>query len=86
MERAEIVQAVNTSMSEGFEIPLENLTPQAHLFDDLKLDSLDAVDMMVHLEERLNIKVDAERFREVRHLGDVYNLITDIVTESKTSH
>ncbi len=78
MTRGEIVAKVNALMHEGFEIPMEKLKPEATLFDELKLDSLDAVDMLVHLEEKLQIKVDAERLQAVRTMEDVYTLVADL--------
>ncbi len=75
MNRESIVTAVNESLVDGFEIPPEKLTPNATLFEDLELDSLDAVDMMVYLEEKLSIKVDANEFKDVRSLEQVYDLV-----------
>ena len=71
-------EQINTVFQEGFEIPLASLTPEAHLFTDLKLDSLDAIDLLVHLEEKLGVKVDSERFQNVRTLGDVYNMVDEL--------
>lgn len=71
-------------MIEGFEIPAEQLKPEAHLFTDLGLDSLDAVDMVVYLEEKIKLKVDAERMTQVRTLGDVYKLVEDLLAEKNT--
>jgi len=76
-----IVEQVNKLMIEGFEIPAEKLKPEAHLFTDLGLDSLDAVDMVVHLEEKIKLKVDAERMSQVRTLADVYKLVEDLHAE-----
>lgn len=70
-------------MIEGFEIPADKLKPEAHLFTDLGLDSLDAVDMVVHLEEKIKLKVDAERMAQVRTLGDVYKLVEDLYAEKE---
>ena len=77
-----IKQQVNALLHEVFEIPLEKLTASAALYQDLSLDSLDAVDMMVHLEDKLGFKVEAERFRNVRSLGDVYQVVADLMSES----
>jgi len=78
MNREEIVQRVNQTLHDGFEIPTDQLKPEATLFGDLQLDSLDAIDMLVHLEEKLSIKVESELFKEVRTLNDVYNLVENI--------
>ncbi len=76
-----IIEQVNKLMTEGFEIPADKLKPEAHLFTELGLDSLDAVDMVVHLEEKIKLKVDAERMSQVRTLGDVYKLVEDLYAE-----
>ena len=69
---AEIVAQVNKVLHEGLEIPMAKLRPEATLFDDLGLDSLDSIDMLVYLEENFGVKVDAEIFKEVRTVGDIY--------------
>jgi acyl carrier protein len=79
MIREEIIGKINAVMSEGFEIPSEKLLPQAELKGDLGLDSLDAVDMLVMLEENMGTKVEGERLLQVKTLGDVYNLVIEQV-------
>lgn len=85
MDQSEIVRRVNATLREGFEIPAEKLRPESTLFEDLGLDSLDAIDMLVYLEENLSVRVQGEVFKEVRTLGDVYRLVGDLAnsTENK---
>ena len=78
MNHSEIVLKVNELMAHGFEIPSEKLVPSATLFEELGLDSLDAVDMLVHLEEKLKIKVDAEKLTSVRTMQDIYDLVASL--------
>lgn len=78
----EIKEKVNALFTKGFEIPEEKLTPTASLYEDLGLDSLDAVDMLVHLEEAFAIKVDGERLMEVRTLQNVYDLVAEVALKS----
>lgn len=85
MNNQEIVVRVNALMQKGFEIPEEKLLPNATLFEELGLDSLDAVDMLVHLEENLGIKVDGERLLTVRTLQDVYNLVGELASKSNSA-
>ena len=83
MASQEIIDQVNKLMIEGFELPTEKLVPEANLFTDLGLDSLDAVDMVVYLEEKIKLKVDAERMTQVKTLGDVYKLVEDLIEDKK---
>jgi acyl carrier protein len=73
----EVIQQVNNLMKSGFEIPEEKLVPTATLIGDLGLDSLDAVDMLVYIEETLGVKVEGERLASVKTLQDVYVLAAE---------
>lgn len=72
-----LINQVNDLMVSGFELDREKLVPSARLKEDLSLDSLDAVDMLVHIEEQLDLKVDGEKIRALRTLSDVYSLAAD---------
>ena len=85
MNKEQVISQVNQIMSSGFEIPMEKLTPNAVLKTDLGLDSLDAVDMLVMLEEKLGTKVDGERLMQIQTMGDVYKLILDHVEANNNS-
>ena len=82
MTREEIIQQVNDVFVDQFEIEETRLTPEARLFDDLGLDSLDIVDLMMGLQQKLGVKLhDNQELREVRTLHDVYALVAKIVAE-----
>jgi acyl carrier protein len=83
MNRENVITQVNEVMSRGFEIPSEKLKPEAVLRTDLGLDSLDAVDMLVLLEEKLGTKVEGEKLMQIQTLDDVYNLIFEHVSTVK---
>jgi len=64
-------------MAEEFELEPELLQPDATLYEDLGLDSLDAVDMVVALEKAFGMKMtDEEAVRAVRTLGDLFELVS----------
>jgi len=63
-------------MAEEFELEPESLQPDATLYEDLGLDSLDAVDMVVALEKAFGMKMtDEEAIRAVRTMGDLFELV-----------
>jgi acyl carrier protein len=86
MTGEEIFQRIQSIFIEEFELEPEQLVPGATLFDDLGLDSLDAVDMVVALEKEFGVKVkDEESIRAVRTLDDLHRLLLAIhvqMTES----
>ena len=55
MEKEDVIEKINHTFIENFEIEPEKLTKETKLFEDLELDSLDAVDMIVHMEQNLGI-------------------------------
>ena len=76
MTEQEIIDLINTSLAEEFELDLEDLNPEALLFDDLELDSLDIVDLVVVLESAFQFKIrEEESIREIRTLGDIHRFV-----------
>lgn len=82
MNRETLINEVNQVMIEGFELSPDQLNPDARIVDDLELDSLDAIDMLVYLEDKIKIKVDAETFRNVKTLNDVYDVVENVLKDS----
>ena len=72
----QVRRRVTQIMAEEFELESELLQPDATLYEDLGLDSLDAVDMVVALEKAFGMKMtDEEAVRAVRTLGDLFELV-----------
>jgi len=54
-----------------FEIDEQDIQPEAHLYEDLELDSIDAVDLVIKLQEITGQKIKPEQFKDVRTVDDV---------------
>jgi acyl carrier protein len=73
MTDTEVITLVNDRIAEEFELAPEAMRPEATLFVDLGLDSLDIVDLVVVLESTFHLKIrDDKALREIRTLGDVH--------------
>jgi acyl carrier protein len=84
MTDAEVIDAVNEVFADSFEIPRERLTPEAQIFTDLGLDSLDVVDLVAAIQKRFGVQVrDDERVRSIRSMQDLYNYLILIRGEQK---
>ena len=77
MQRAEIVEKVNEFLIDEFEIEENALGPDAHLIDDLGIESLDFVDIVVTIEKEFGFKVKREEITKVRTLSDLYTYIEE---------
>lgn len=79
MTEQEIIEKTNAVFEESFEIERERLVPDAHIFTDLGLDSLDIVDLIVALQNSFGVKIRTdEKVREIRTLADVYRFIASV--------
>ena len=73
--RAEIYQHIVTVMSDLFEIEPEKLREDAELYDELDIDSIDAVDLIVELKNFTGKKIAPEDFKAVRTVGDIIDAV-----------
>ena len=54
------------------------VTDDADLFEDLGLDSMQTLEVVLEMEQRLKLAVPEERLREIRSLGDALRLAKDL--------
>jgi len=57
------------------EIPPESVTMQSKLYEDLDIDSIDAIDLVVRFQTLIKQKIPPEEFKAVRTVEDVVNCI-----------
>ena len=74
----EIFEKLKTILTDDFEIAPEKLTLDANLFEDLELDSIDAVDLAVKLQEFTEKKISPENFKQIRTVNDVVLAIEEL--------
>jgi len=75
MERKEIIEKVNHFLIEDIELEEDVIKPEAHLVNDLAIDSLDIVDIIVLIEDNFGIKIKGEELAGVTTLGAFYDYI-----------
>jgi acyl carrier protein len=84
MTDSEVIEAVNDVFANSFEIPREQIKPEAQIFADLGLDSLDVVDLVAAIQKRFGIQVrDDERIRSIRSMQDLYTYLIMVKAEQK---
>lgn len=81
MNKRDIYQEVATLLTTLFEIDPDEIRPDARLYEDLELDSIDAVDMVVHLQKRTGRKIKPEAFRAVRTVQDVVDAVDQLMRD-----
>jgi acyl carrier protein len=66
---------VDQVIAREFELDAANITPSADLYDDLGLDSLDAIDLVVALERTFGFKVEEGAARAIRSVQQLYDFV-----------
>jgi len=79
MTRDEIYARIRTTLVESFEIPEDRITLEARLMDDLELDSIDAIDMAVTIQDMTQVRVDEEQLKKLRTVGDTVDLVAALL-------
>ena len=79
--KEEITQTIKEILISDFECDAEKLTPSVRLFEDLDLDSIDAVDLIVRLQKIIQKKVNPDDFKQIRTLQDLIETIEKIVND-----
>lgn len=78
--KEEILNQVKGIFIEQFDIDPAGIVLDAQLYDDLDIDSIDAVDLMVALKEKTGKKLEPEAFKQVRTVGDIVDAVHELLT------
>jgi acyl carrier protein len=82
MTREDILQRMQNILVDEFEIEKDAITPGAKLYNDLELDSIDAVDLLVKMKEFIPGKIDPELFKKAVTVQDVVDILYPLVQKT----
>lgn len=82
MTKENILQKMQDILSEQFEINKSSITPEAKLYEDLELDSIDAVDLLVKMKEFVPGKIEPEPFKKAITVQDVVDLLYPLINNT----
>jgi acyl carrier protein len=71
MSDDEILGKLKTIFADTFEINPDLVKMETHLFEELDLDSIDAVDLAIKVQAMTGKRIKPEDFKSVRTVGDV---------------
>jgi len=75
----EILERIRAIFEENFAIAPERVTLDARLFEELDLDSIDAVDLAIKLQEMTGRRIKPEEFKSVRTVADVVAAVESLL-------
>ncbi|NKB58331.1 MAG: acyl carrier protein [Alphaproteobacteria bacterium] len=79
--KEEILSHIKHIFIENFDLEDDAIVADAKLYDDLDIDSIDAVDLMVALKKKTGRKLDPDAFKQVRTVGDVVDAVHDLLIQ-----
>ncbi len=71
----DILKTVTKYLVQDFEIPEEKIHPDANLFTDLNLDSVDALDWFATMEAEITLAIVEKELRKIRTVRDVVEYV-----------
>ena len=75
MQKEEVFKKVSEYLVTQFEIPPEKISPKAHLFKDLDLDSIDALDWFASMESEIGLSIIEKEIKMIRTVQDVVDYV-----------
>ncbi len=79
VNRNEVFNQVRDALVELFEIDANDIKPEAQLYQELDLDSIDAVDLVVHLQNLTGKKIKPDEFKAVRTVDDIVDAVVELL-------
>jgi len=74
--KQEVFEHIKGVLIDLFEIEEERLVPQARLYDDLDIDSIDTIDLLIELKKFVGKDIDPDSFIDAKTIDEVAEVIS----------
>ncbi len=75
MDKDTLYEKIKVILVDQFDVAAASVSLDANLYEELQLDSIDAVDLLVQIKELTGVKIAPDVFREIRTIRDVLNAL-----------
>ena len=75
MKKEELFKHVKETLIKEFDCDESQIVPEARFYEDLDLDSIDAVDLVVRLRNVWSLEVTSDDFKSIRTVGDLLDVL-----------
>jgi len=82
MTKEEIYLKIQEILIGEFKIDVDSVTPEAKLYQDLELDSIDAVDLLVKMKEYVQGKIEPDQFKKAVTIQDVVEILYPLIQKT----
>ena len=74
-----MLEKIQAMLAEALNLPVEKVTADAKIVDDLGADSLDVVELLSRLEDEYGVMIPDEEVETLSTVGDVANAIQALI-------
>lgn len=82
MTKDDILAKMVEILQDTFDIEPSRVKPESHLYHDLDIDSIDAVDLVVRLKPLVGRRLQPEAFKSVRTVQDVVDALHGLMHDT----
>lgn len=75
MSKDEIFEILKKALVELFEIDESKVVPEAKIYEDLQIDSIDAIDLVDYVKKNTGYKLMPDDFKNIQTLGDIVDAV-----------
>jgi len=79
MNKEDIYKKIVSVFEELFEMDPATIKPESKLYEDLDIDSIDAVDLVIELRKMTKIKIQPDDFKSVRTVQDIVDQVDKLL-------
>ena len=81
--KEQIFEELKNILHEELEVEEDLIKGEANLFEDLELDSIDAVDIAVRMQRFTDKKLSPEEFKQIKTVDDVVNAVLALLNKDE---
>ena len=70
-----VLNQIRDVVVKKFKVQPENVNAATRLREDLNVDSLDAVELIMELEDTFNVKISDDEAQKLKTIGDIVSFI-----------
>lgn len=85
MTQEQILQLITEGLTSTFQLDPARITLEATLYEDLDIDSIDAVDLAAKLQRATGTRLSPEVFKSVRTVGDLVAALDGLLNSAHSA-
>ena len=73
-----VFDRIKTMIKDELNVPEEKITMEAKLAEDLGADSIDAVELIMNIEDEFEVQVSDEEAQNIKTVGDIVKFVENL--------